>query len=431
MAEKLTLEVDIIPNMSAVDAELKKPRSMLGDIQSSLKTAKSPGGGGKDKPATEGSFLKGLGIWGIIAGLLMSLKPVQMLLKIISAILTMTLYPLIKFVLMILKPVIVFLFKTLILLYKFLTKSDTKKDIAKLDPSGQMLKRFEGLDEQGQQLVNLGQQIGKLFGVDLIGSGKALGDFLRSLPARWDIFVRAVGEFWSNAVTQAGEAWDGFMNYLGNLKTSFDQTMQPLWAFIGALPGSFKETIKPLLDYWAALPSSFKETIQPLLDFLTKAKQQLDDSIRPWIDYIKTIPGMMSEKLADWAKWAVNLPTWMLDQLKGLVGIGKKIFDTIIAAVKDVIRQYLPSAGSGSSTSKRASGGPVSGGGTYLVGEKGPELFTPGGAGSITPNNRLGGGTTNITINVQGNVDSQATINKIVEAVNRAQYQNSKKVGAW
>jgi hypothetical protein len=48
----------------------------------------------------------------------------------------------------------------------------------------------------------------------------------------------------------------------------------------------------------------------------------------------------------------------------------------------------------------RASGGPVAGGGTYLVGERGPELFTPGTSGNITPNNALGGG--GITVNVNG-----------------------------
>jgi hypothetical protein len=50
----------------------------------------------------------------------------------------------------------------------------------------------------------------------------------------------------------------------------------------------------------------------------------------------------------------------------------------------------------------RANGGPVMGGGTYLVGERGPELFTPLSSGSITPNNALGGGGANITINVNG-----------------------------
>jgi hypothetical protein len=49
----------------------------------------------------------------------------------------------------------------------------------------------------------------------------------------------------------------------------------------------------------------------------------------------------------------------------------------------------------------RALGGPVAGGSTYLVGERGPELFTPGTSGNITPNNALGG-STSITVNVNG-----------------------------
>jgi len=39
-----------------------------------------------------------------------------------------------------------------------------------------------------------------------------------------------------------------------------------------------------------------------------------------------------------------------------------------------------------------ASGGPVEKGQPYIVGEKGPELFVPQGAGQIVPNNKLGGG---------------------------------------
>lgn len=44
------------------------------------------------------------------------------------------------------------------------------------------------------------------------------------------------------------------------------------------------------------------------------------------------------------------------------------------------------------SYSGRALGGPVMGGQTYMVGERGPELFTPATTGSITRNNQLGGG---------------------------------------
>ena len=51
---------------------------------------------------------------------------------------------------------------------------------------------------------------------------------------------------------------------------------------------------------------------------------------------------------------------------------------------------------------RRAMGGPVAGGSTYLVGERGPELFTPGTSGSITPNHAMGGGGNTITVNVNG-----------------------------
>jgi phage-related minor tail protein len=37
-----------------------------------------------------------------------------------------------------------------------------------------------------------------------------------------------------------------------------------------------------------------------------------------------------------------------------------------------------------------ATGGPVASGYTYLVGERGPELFVPGASGAIVPNEGLG-----------------------------------------
>lgn len=45
----------------------------------------------------------------------------------------------------------------------------------------------------------------------------------------------------------------------------------------------------------------------------------------------------------------------------------------------------------------KAVGGPVMGGTTYLVGEKGPELFTPQMSGSIIPNHALGGAQVSVS----------------------------------
>ena len=55
--------------------------------------------------------------------------------------------------------------------------------------------------------------------------------------------------------------------------------------------------------------------------------------------------------------------------------------------------------------SSRATGGPVKGGSSYLVGERGPELFSPGVSGMITPNEMLGG-STNIVVNVDASGSS-------------------------
>jgi hypothetical protein len=57
----------------------------------------------------------------------------------------------------------------------------------------------------------------------------------------------------------------------------------------------------------------------------------------------------------------------------------------------------------------RAGGGPVSRGMNYLVGEEGPEIFSPGSSGTITPNHALGkGGGISITNHISisgGNSD--------------------------
>ena len=79
-------------------------------------------------------------------------------------------------------------------------------------------------------------------------------------------------------------------------------------------------------------------------------------------------------------------------------------------------------SGSGN-TGSRAGGGYVSGGSSYMVGERGPELFTPGSSGNITPNNKLGEG---VTLNISGNTfgnrnDIDYMINEIKRSLNRDQ----------
>jgi hypothetical protein len=83
----------------------------------------------------------------------------------------------------------------------------------------------------------------------------------------------------------------------------------------------------------------------------------------------------------------------------------------------------------------RAGGGDVSGGTTYLVGEDGPELFTPRTGGSITPNNRLAalggkpGNTYNFTYNIPAGV-TRADLFPALEATKRATIAEMRELQA-
>lgn len=68
---------------------------------------------------------------------------------------------------------------------------------------------------------------------------------------------------------------------------------------------------------------------------------------------------------------------------------------------------------------ERADGGPVLGGKAYLVGERGPELFIPKGAGDIAPNHSLGGGQTvvvNQSITQRFDVGLESVDSRITQA---------------
>lgn len=72
-----------------------------------------------------------------------------------------------------------------------------------------------------------------------------------------------------------------------------------------------------------------------------------------------------------------------------LVYQAKEIAGTVAPVVADIYAAF-DDAGITRSIEGRAIGGPVITGRPYLVGEEGPELFVPGGNGSIVPNTALG-----------------------------------------
>jgi phage-related protein len=80
----------------------------------------------------------------------------------------------------------------------------------------------------------------------------------------------------------------------------------------------------------------------------------------------------------------------------------------------------------------KAMGGPVTSGTSYIVGEQGPELFTPNRSGSITPNHALsGGGGSVINLTVNGAIDPEGTARAIINVLNNSSYRGTLGSGAF
>jgi hypothetical protein len=110
-----------------------------------------------------------------------------------------------------------------------------------------------------------------------------------------------------------------------------------------------------------------------------------------------------------------------------LAGIGQDIAQVIVRmAITEPAGRAITSAIGSSGISDafksifaggKAAGGPVAADRAYLVGESGPELFMPRGAGSIVPNAQLGQGggapAVNITINAIDMVSFASRVNEL------------------
>ena len=85
----------------------------------------------------------------------------------------------------------------------------------------------------------------------------------------------------------------------------------------------------------------------------------------------------------------------------------KKITGMITGAIEG---KFAPDVGATANPHTRANGGPVSAGQRYIVGERGPEVFTPTMGGHITPNSGGGGGGTTIVQNINVSTGVQQTV---------------------
>ena len=169
----------------------------------------------------------------------------------------------------------------------------------------------------------------------------------------------------------------------------------------GGFSGQREALLQNEKDLRIAIADADKKLLDQQDDQLTKAKERYE-AIERLNDLYKDIGSTIKDGLVQGIQAAID-GTKSLGEIAG--SVFKKISNALLDFGVSMLLQKLPIPGASKFFGGgKAAGGPVKSGKGYLVGEKGPELFTPSSSGRITPNNKLGGA--NIVVNVDASGSS-------------------------
>lgn len=215
-----------------------------------------------------------------------------------------------------------------------------------------------------------------------------------------------------------------FATWFGDLATSMvvwgGNIIDGLVKGIQAAPAAVWEALKKVVGFGVDRVKDFLGINSPSLMFIgfgkniaeglaigvTEKAPLVTDALEGLASQAESAGGKIEQSFADMADG-------VLGSLQGLAnGIKGGGFLDILGGALDLFKQLgnagvlgktiqanlnkpaIPIAGA------RANGGPVTGGKTYLVGERGPELFTAPGSGRIVSNDNLRGGVNNVNVTV-------------------------------
>ena len=109
---------------------------------------------------------------------------------------------------------------------------------------------------------------------------------------------------------------------------------------------------------------------------------------------------------------ASTVQSGLVDAIEGAINGTKTLGDVARSVFGAIQRQLIDFAATSFLRAIPGIGGFFANGGvtkpnkSYIVGERGPELFTPGITGRVTPNHELGGSSTNVVVNVDASGSS-------------------------
>ena len=222
-----------------------------------------------------------------------------------------------------------------------------------------------------------------------------------------------------------------FQALVGYIRDNVIPTFKSIYSFINEfIVPAIRSILTPAID---GLRFAFQ--------FVTEKIKENETELQPLFSAFKSIAGFVRDYLAPSIGIQLKISFTILGVVIGatidlfvtLVNIIDKTFNAIKAIVNFIkdnpVTRFIGGAFDAGFGGGRAAGGPVIGGTSYLVGERGAEIFTPSSSGFVTPNNKLGGGTV-INVNVSGAIDPEGTARSIINVLNNSFYRGTNGAGA-
>lgn len=263
------------------------------------------------------------------------------------------------------------------------------------DAGGRFFGAFENQSGTfNQAMSNMKDSLG-IFAADLAQS-TGLMDALTSAMMGISDFV---GD-WRGNMERLGNTFEAFIDMIDE-QTGLITHLRVAW---GEVSAAFRDDVMPALqELWVAL-----EPLHPYFEALAKLLGvMLVATFHTVIAVVRYLALGLANLITVGAQVATFISKTLKPTFDGITVVIQKVTDFVedlIKAFQKAIRLAREIGGGAIDFVSgllpgRASGGPVTAGRAYMVGEKGPELFVPSNSGSIVPNNRLGatggGGETN------------------------------------
>jgi hypothetical protein len=187
-------------------------------------------------------------------------------------------------------------------------------------------------------------------------------------------------------------------------------------------PQSLERSGRMWTDQFGDIEQVIKD-IEKSMEDVSKTWGETTDEMSLYADQAaRNMQGALADFLFDpFEDGLKGMARGFVDTLRRMVAeaAAASIFDSFKGAAGGTLGSILGSVFGGA----RASGGPVSAGKAYLVGERGPELFAPGASGSIIPNGKMGGG-----IVINQSIDARGATADLVQALPAILAENNRRM---